>query len=147
MLARLELREEVAAPASMVFRLLSASERLPELCPRLGRVAVIWRGRGLAFSRWETRLGSRLLTWTQRDTFDRGRWLVGYRLIYGDLASLEGEWAVEEACECSSLLRASLRLEPHPPDAKLALPWRLSMLRNLRAVIEGVRARLEARPD
>jgi ribosome-associated toxin RatA of RatAB toxin-antitoxin module len=98
----------VAAERPRVFELLRRVEDFPRYMPNVLSVRATTLEDGRAMSAWETLLDGAPINWVEEDTFEPPRRMY-YRMTEGDIASLEGEWLLEEAPGGGTRVTARIR--------------------------------------
>src|SRR5260370_41588532 len=87
---------EIAAPAVAVYELAKEQERFPDFMPDVETIVVLEKHADRAVTRWKTLVEDAPIEGTEDDRFDDAALRIDYKLIEGDLDTLEGSWPFVE---------------------------------------------------
>ena len=135
----------VAGPPEAAYALAKDMESYPQFMKDVVELRVLERDGNAQVSAWVGRLQGKLMRWKERDVFDDQHRVITYRQVEGDLKKFEGDWRFVAEGQGT---RVSLSV-----DFELGVPMlaglldpvaRLVVRRNCEAMLEGIKARVEA---
>jgi len=134
---------DIAAPASLLFRLMARPERFPDFVPGVLRCRLVDGG----LSRLVRFSLRRRVAWTQLEVLDEEKRRIAYRLARwsrnAPVSVLEGEWEVHEVSECSSVLSGWRRCSPVEGGGSYSAKAAHLIAFNLHDVAAAAKRRLE----
>jgi len=140
----LRVVETVRAAPSAVYEVFCHIESFPDFMPNVQSIEVLEQGDGWSVSQWHTDLDGAPLEWKEREEYDPGALRIGFSLLEGDIAQLEGYWAFEP-CEEGTLLVCELDYDLGVPlvEEVVGATVREKLQHNIQEMLRAVRQRLE----
>lgn len=91
-----EVSTLVRGDIDAIWNIVSDMPSYPNFMPNLVSVEVVEKeSEAVTSTKWVAKVDGRVLTWVEKDFFDRDKYRIEYHQVSGDLKKFQGYWQLE----------------------------------------------------
>ncbi|MDP3921100.1 MAG: SRPBCC family protein [Candidatus Omnitrophota bacterium] len=137
---RIQVRKVIRAKKWKILRLLSRVEDFQQFLPHIRECRVLEKKTKAAVTYWQAEIEGIPLSWIEEDTFDFANFTIHFKLIKGDLESLEGKWTIKDHPDGGSevVVDAAIRIGIPVIEQIIGDTLQLKFTHNFEQILSGM---------